>query len=75
MATDNLRKWDTSEHLKTLDEIQAYLDACVEIAVDDAGFMSKVHATVERARKLLASQAKPLDPGLRRDDDFEGEAS
>ena len=34
-----LRKWDSAEHLKTEEDMQAYLQACIEESNGDAAFM------------------------------------
>jgi probable addiction module antidote protein len=47
-----LRKWDSAEHLKTEEDIAAYLDACIEEAGDDAGFIAKALGTIAKARGM-----------------------
>lgn len=36
-----LSKWDSAEHLKTEEDMAAYLDACLEEASDDPAFIVK----------------------------------
>ena len=47
-----LRAWDSAEHLKTEEDIAAYLDACFEEAGDDAAFIARALGTVARARGM-----------------------
>ena len=47
-----LRKWDSAEHLKTPDDMAAYLDACVEEAGDDAAFIAKALGNIARAQGM-----------------------
>lgn len=47
-----LRKWDSAEHLKTDEDCQAYLDACISEAGDDAAFIAKALGTIARARGM-----------------------
>jgi len=59
-----LRKWDSAEHLKTEDDIAAYLDACIEEVGDDAAFIAKALGTIAKARGM-SQLAK--DTGLGRE--------
>lgn len=47
-----LRKWDSAEHLKTEEDMQAYLEACIEEAPNDAAFIAKALGTIARARGM-----------------------
>jgi len=47
-----LRKWDSAEHLKTPDDMAAYLDACMEEAGDDAAFIAKALGNIARAKGM-----------------------
>ena len=38
MTTLKLRKWDSAEHLKTDEDMAAYLEVCLQEAGDDAAF-------------------------------------
>jgi probable addiction module antidote protein len=51
MAT-NITDWDSAEHLKTDDEIQAYLEACLEEAGDDPAFLLQGLGVVARAKNM-----------------------
>jgi len=46
------RPWDSAEHLKTDEDIAAYLDAALEEAGDDPAFIAKALGTVARARGM-----------------------
>ena len=35
-------RWDSSEHLKSEEDIRAYFEACLEEAGDDPAFIAKV---------------------------------
>lgn len=52
MTTIKLRKWDSTEHLRTEEDMQAYLQACIEEAGDDAAFIAKALGTIARARGM-----------------------
>lgn len=52
MGTLKLRKWDSAEHLKTDEDIVAYLEACMEEAGDDAAFIAKALGNIARARGM-----------------------
>jgi probable addiction module antidote protein len=52
MGTLKLRKWDSAEHLKTDEDIVAYLEACMEEAGNDAAFIAKALGNVARARGM-----------------------
>ena len=56
--TIKLTKWDSAEHLKTDEDIAAYLDACFEEAGDDAAFITHALGVVARAKGMtqLAKQ-------------------
>ncbi|MDN3512663.1 MAG: putative addiction module antidote protein [Candidatus Jettenia sp.] len=47
-----LRRWDSTEHLKTEEDIALYFDACLEEAGDDAAFIAKALGNVARARGM-----------------------
>ena len=50
--TIKLRKWDSAEHLKTEEDMQGYLQACIEEAPNDAAFIAKALGTIARARGM-----------------------
>lgn len=57
-------RWDSAEYLKTDEDIQLYLDACMEEAGDDPAFI--VHALGVIARAKNMSQLA-RDTGLTRE--------
>jgi probable addiction module antidote protein len=59
-----LRKWDSAEHLKTEEDMQAYLQACIEESNGDAAFIAKALGNIAKA-KGMAQLAK--DTGLGRE--------
>jgi probable addiction module antidote protein len=56
--SNKLSKWDSAEHLKTNEDIAAYLNACFEEAGDDAAFITHALGVVARAKGMsqLAKQ-------------------
>ena len=52
MTTLKLRKWDSAEHLKTDEDMAAYLEACLQEAGDDAAFIAKALGNIERAKGM-----------------------
>jgi len=52
MKTLKLRKWDSAEHLKTDEDMAAYLEACLEEAGDDAAFIAKALGNIARAKGM-----------------------
>jgi probable addiction module antidote protein len=58
------RPWDSAEHLKTDEDIAAYLDACLDEAGDDPAFIAQALGNVARARGMT-QLAK--DTGLARE--------
>jgi probable addiction module antidote protein len=57
-------RWDSAEHLKTEEDIQLYLEACLEDADDDPALI--VHALSVIARAKNMSQLS-RDTGLSRE--------
>jgi probable addiction module antidote protein len=47
-----LSEWDSAEHLKTEEEIQLYLEASMEEAVDDPAFIIHALSVVAKARNM-----------------------
>lgn len=45
-------KWNSSEHLKTEEDIQLYLEACMEDAGDDPSFIIHALGVVAKARNM-----------------------
>jgi probable addiction module antidote protein len=52
MSKIKLRKWNSAEHLKTNDDMAAYLEACIAEAGDDPAFISKVLGTIAKAKGM-----------------------
>lgn len=44
--------YDVAEHLRTPDEMAAYLEACLEEAKDDAAFIAKALGDIARAKQI-----------------------
>jgi probable addiction module antidote protein len=57
-------KYDVSEHLRTPQEMAAYLEACIEEANGDAAFIAKALGNIARA-KGMSQVAR--DAGLSRE--------
>jgi probable addiction module antidote protein len=57
-------RWDSAEHLKTEEDIQLYLDACLEEAEDDPRAIIHAFSVIARA-KNMSQLAK--DSGLTRE--------
>jgi len=47
-----LRKWDSAEHLKTEDDMQAYLQACIEESNGDGAFIAKALGNIAKAKGM-----------------------
>jgi probable addiction module antidote protein len=45
-------RWDSAEHLKTEEDIQMYLEACLEEADDDPTLIVHAFGVIARARNL-----------------------
>lgn len=58
-AGEILHSWDVTDYLQTEDEIALFIEAALQDAPDDAGFMAKVMEEVARARQLNESRAAP----------------
>ena len=57
-------RYDVAEHLRTAEEMAAYLEACIEEADGDAAFVAKALGDIARARGM--SQVA-CDSGLSRE--------
>jgi probable addiction module antidote protein len=57
-------RWDPTEHLKSEEDMAAYLDACIEEAGDDPTFIAVALGDIARARGM-AQLAR--DTGLTRE--------
>lgn len=64
MAKTITTKYDVSEHLRTSEEMAAYLQACIEEANGDAAFIAKALGDIARA-KGMSQVAR--DAGLSRE--------
>ena len=51
--TENFTRWDSTEFLKTEENIGHYLDACMDEAGDDPAFIAKALGRVAKARETL----------------------
>jgi len=58
------KRYDVAEHLRSPEEMAAYLEACLEEAGDDAAFIAKALGDIARA-KGMAQVAR--DAGLSRE--------
>ena len=52
MTSLKLRKWDSAQHLKTDEDMAAYLEACLQEAGDDAAFIAKALGNIARAKGM-----------------------
>jgi probable addiction module antidote protein len=52
MAKTKTTKYDVAEHLRTPEEMAAYLDACLEEANGDATFIAKALGDIARAKGM-----------------------
>ena len=52
MTKTNTSRYDVAEHLRTTEEMAAYLDACFEEADGDATFIAKALGDLARARGM-----------------------
>lgn len=43
-------RYDVAEHLRTPEEMEMYLDACIEVSDSDAAFIAKALADIARAQ-------------------------
>ena len=64
MAKTATTRYDVAEHLRTPEEMAAYLEACLEEANGDAAFIAKALGDIARA-KGMAQVAR--DAGLSRE--------
>ncbi len=52
MAKTNTTRYDVAEHLRTPEEMAAYLEACLEEANGDAAFIAKALGDIARAKGM-----------------------
>ena len=64
MAKTKTTRYDVAEHLRTSEEMAAYLEACLEEADGDASFIAKALGDIARA-KGMSQVAR--DAGLSRE--------
>lgn len=64
MSKTTTRRYDVAEHLRTPEEMAAYLEVCLEEADGDAAFVAKALGDIARA-KGMAQVAR--DAGLSRE--------
>jgi probable addiction module antidote protein len=64
MARTSTTRYDVAEHLRTPEEMAAYLEACIEEANGDAAFIAKALGDIARA-KGMSQVAR--DTGLSRE--------
>ncbi len=59
-------RWDSAEHLKTEEDIECYLEACLEETGDDPAFIIHALGVIARARNMnrLAIEAGLSSEGL-----------
>ena len=50
--TINTTRWDSAEYLKTEEDVQLYLEACLEEAGDDPAFIAHALGVVARAKNM-----------------------
>ena len=51
-AKTKTTRYDVAEHLRTPEEMAAYLDACLDEAGDDEAFLAKALGDIARARGM-----------------------
>src|ERR1700751_5323238 len=52
MAKVSISRYDVAEHLRTPEEMAAYLEACLAEADGDAGFIAKALGDIARAKGM-----------------------
>ena len=52
MKTTNTSRYDVAEHLRTPEEMSAYLEACLEESNGDASFVAKALGDIARAKGM-----------------------
>ena len=63
MAKTKTTRYDVAEHLRTPEEMAAYLEACMEEADGDSAFIAKALGDIARAKGMTQVA---LDVGLSR---------
>ena len=54
MSKTKTLRYDVAEHLRTPDEMAAYLEACIEESNGDASFVAKALGDIARAKGMSA---------------------
>jgi probable addiction module antidote protein len=52
MTRVDMTPWDVADHLRTPEEMAAYLEACLAEAPDDAAFIAKALGDIARAKGM-----------------------
>ena len=55
MRKTKATRYDVAEHLRTPEEMAAYLEACLDEAEGDAAFIAKALGDIARARGMTQS--------------------
>ena len=50
--TINTTRWDSAEYLKTEEDVQLYLEACLEEGGDDPVFIAHALGVIARAKNM-----------------------
>ena len=58
MGKTRTTAYDVAEHLRTPEEMEAYLEACIEEADGDAAFIAKAKGDIARAKSKFESTPK-----------------
>ncbi len=62
MAKTVTTRYDVTEHLRTPEEMAAYLEACLEEADGDAAFIAKALGDIARAKGMTQVAREPGYP-------------
>jgi probable addiction module antidote protein len=60
----NTTRWNSAEHLKTEEDIQAYLNACVEESDGDPALIIHAVGVIARARTMNRDRASEPSSGV-----------
>lgn len=63
MAKTATTRYDVAEHLRTPEEMAAYLDACLAEANGDAAFIAKALGDIARAEGMAQVARDPIEYG------------
>lgn len=56
MSKTSIRRYDVAEHLRTPEEMTAYLEACLEEADGDAAFVAKALGDIARTQAFSETE-------------------